>query len=93
MLKILTPALMGLMSASVALNSSAALPPKYLGVQDFKQCLGIQQIRTFSVWCLPAEKPEGCPATSWEELKALTGPDKIPDCPSGSDTATPPFAG
>ena len=65
--------------------SFAALPPKYLEVADFKQCLQGQEMGTYSAWCLPAEKLQACPVESWEKLQALTGTDKLPDCPSGAD--------
>lgn len=73
--------LIALLLACVTLASSAALPPKYLGIKDFKQCLAVQQISSYRAWCMPSEKPLSCPATSWDELKALTGNDRVPDCP------------
>ncbi|SFM93714.1 hypothetical protein SAMN05660284_00026 [Formivibrio citricus] len=82
MLKNLLPAL--IVFAAVTASSSAALPPKYLGIKDFKLCLATQEINTYRAWCMPAGKPESCPAASWEQLKALTGTDKLPDCPAGS---------
>jgi hypothetical protein len=83
MLKKSLPALLGLMFAAVTINSSAVLPPKYLGIKDFKLCLATQEINTYSAWCMPAEKPANCPTASWEQLKALSGSDKLPDCASG----------
>lgn len=77
------------MFAAVAINSSAAFPPKYLGIKDFKQCLATQKFDTYEAWCMPAKKLEGCPATSWKQLKALTGEDKLPKCPSDSNLVSP----
>ncbi len=74
---------------AIAANSSAALPPKYLGITDFKLCLATQEINTYRAWCMPAGKPEHCPATSWAQLKALTGTDKLPDCPANPNLSTP----
>lgn len=85
--------IVGLMFASVAISSSAALPPKYLGIKDFKQCLATQETNTYRSWCMPAEKQGSCPSTSWEQLKALTGIDKVPDCPSEPTVATPASSG
>jgi len=80
--------LIALLLASVTSASSAVLPPKYLAVKDFKQCLATQQINSYSAWCMPSEKPQSCPQASWDELKALTGADRVPDCPADSDLAT-----
>ena len=77
---------------AAATNSAAALPPKYLAVQDFKACLSTQQISTYRAWCMPAKKPENCPAASWAQLKALRGTDQVPACPkpkSQSQSPTP----
>jgi len=83
------PRFVGLLLASVTLGSAAALPPKYLGIKDFKLCLATQEISSYRAWCMPSEKPENCPATSWKELKALTGTDKLPDCPANSGLSGP----
>ena len=82
--------LLGLLLAAIASASAAALPPKYLAIKDFKQCLAVQEFATYRAWCLPAAKPESCPAASWAELTALTGSDRIPDCPATTKPATPP---
>ena len=71
----------GLLLSSIAMNSSAVLPPKYLAIENFKLCVGSQEIDTYTALCMPAGKPENCPEASWEQLKALSGRDKIPDCP------------
>jgi hypothetical protein len=76
-------------SASIASASIAALPPKYLAIKDFKQCLAVQQFSTYRAWCLPAQQPASCPATSWQELKALAGNDRVPDCPAAADRPPP----
>lgn len=81
--------LIGLLLAAVASASFAALPPKYLGVKDFKHCLATQQSSGYRAWCLPTQQPERCPATSWQELKAHTGNDRVPDCPAAADRSPP----
>ena len=78
--------------AIVALNSAAALPPKYLGIKDFKRCLATQQIDSYRAWCIPAEKPGICPATSWDQLKALSGKDRLAECPARSNQTAPAIA-
>lgn len=89
MLKTTFSILSGMLFACVATGSTAALPPKYLGIEDFKLCLGTQDNTTYRSWCIPAEKPASCPAASWEQLRALAGADKLPDCPAGSSAAHP----
>ena len=75
--------------SATTFHASAALPPKYLGVKDFKQCLATQPIDTYRVWCMPKQKPEACPATSWNELKALDGRDRIINCSADTTAPTP----
>jgi hypothetical protein len=59
---------------------AATLPPKYLSIPQFKDCLATQQINTYRAWCMPSAKPAQCPATSWAQLNALQGKDQIPAC-------------
>jgi uncharacterized lipoprotein len=59
---------------------ASALPPKYLSVPQFKDCLNTQQISTYRAWCMPSVKPAQCPATSWSQLQALQGSDRVPAC-------------
>ena len=82
--------LSGLLLAAIATTSVAALPPKYLAVKDFKQCLSVQESGTYRAWCLPAQKPQNCPATSWAELTALTASDRVPDCPTAANLPPEP---
>lgn len=81
--------LIGLLLVAVAAVCSAALPPKYLAVEDFKRCLATQEINGYRAWCLPPEKPVDCPPPSWAELKALAGNDQLPACPVKSPAANP----
>ena len=42
-------------------NSAFAMPPSYLSVPGFENCLGIDSISTgHTVRCLPKEKPSNC---------------------------------
>jgi hypothetical protein len=76
------PIFMGLLLSIVAIESSAVPAPKYLGIESFKLCLGTQEINAASFLCMQSGKPDACPETSWEQLKALSGKDAIPDCPA-----------
>jgi hypothetical protein len=66
--------------AALALPVYAVLPPKYLSVPDFKQCLSEQNEGSYSSWCQPAKKPKACPRVSWRQLRALQGNDAVPAC-------------
>lgn len=57
-----------LASLLLPLGAQAALPPAYLSVPDFQQCLSQKQNGTFTEWCLPAQQPQGCPDDSWSAL-------------------------
>ena len=50
--------------AGVVANVFAVLPPKYLAIKDFKQCLAVKNMGTWSAWCLPQKRPDKCPADS-----------------------------
>ena len=89
MLKKPVPVVIAACSLAVAVCCFATLPPKYLEVADFQQCLAVEEVATYSTWCLPAIRPENCPVGSWEKLQALSGSDKLPDCPSGVSVASP----
>jgi hypothetical protein len=66
--------------AAIALPVYAVLPPQYLSVPDFQQCLAEQNEGSYSSWCQPAKKPKACPRTSWRQLRALQGDDAVPAC-------------
>jgi len=65
---------------TIVTSSFAVLPPKYLGIKDFDKCLADKQIDTYRAWCIPARKPNDCPKSSWKQLRALSGQDRIPRC-------------
>jgi hypothetical protein len=67
----------------------AALPPKYLAVPAFRECLAQQQVRSYTAWCLPSSRPDLCPADSWGRLNALTGIDKLPACVNPKPSESP----
>ncbi|HJD67650.1 MAG TPA: hypothetical protein LFV66_04295 [Rickettsia endosymbiont of Bembidion lapponicum] len=55
-------------------DMTEALPPKYLQVKDFKECLGTEQVSTYTQYCMPEHKPEHCPLDSWQQLVKLALP-------------------
>jgi len=73
---LLMAALMCCMMAQI----SAVLPPKYLSIKDFKQCLKTKNMGSWEALCMPAQKPTACPDGSWQQLQNLTGADKVPAC-------------
>ena len=66
--------------AALALPVYAVLPPAYLSVPDFKQCLSEQNEGSYSSWCQPTKKPKTCPRVSWRQLRALQDDDAVPVC-------------
>ncbi len=72
----------GILFFAGVLTCYAVTPPRYLETKDFKQCLNVQDFGSWQGWCLPADKPVGCPAASWEQLNMETGKDCVPRCPA-----------
>lgn len=52
-----------------------AIPPAYLTIPHFKQCLRAIKTGKDSSWCMPATRPNNCPQDSWI---ALTGINLLP---------------
>jgi hypothetical protein len=44
--------------------------PAYLYVPHFKDCLATKNVGSAQFWCVPAAKPDNCPAASWQQLVA-----------------------
>ncbi|GAA5253092.1 hypothetical protein [Candidatus Rickettsia kedanie] len=55
-------------------DMTVALPPKYLQVKDFKECLGTEQVSIHTQYCMLGHKPEHCPFDSWQQLVKLDLP-------------------
>jgi len=72
---LLLPAIL-LLSATVY----AVLPPKYLSVPNFEQCLATKNMGSWTAWCMPKTKPYSCPDASWQALNSLTGRDRMQSC-------------
>ena len=47
------------------------LPPEYLNVPGWQDCLGSKQHSSHSAVCLPSEKPEKCLQSSWDKLSRI----------------------
>ena len=71
-------------TASVRLG---ALPPGYLSVEGWANCLTHTDAidGSSSQWCLPATQPTGCTGNSWTLLAAPTV--NLPACASNEDLA------
>lgn len=61
-------------------ENNQMLPPKYLSIDGFKNCLSTQAKGSASFYCMPETKPEQCLDKAWNELNALEGSEKIPSC-------------
>ena len=44
------------------------VPPAYLGVEGFKQCLGSMEVGGAEMLCKLKERPEDCSDSAWREL-------------------------
>ncbi|KAF7640476.1 hypothetical protein Mgra_00000297 [Meloidogyne graminicola] len=55
----------------------SALPPKYLGLCNWKDCVGEKEEGTHKSLCLPETKPEACPQETWEQLIET---NELPPC-------------
>lgn len=51
-----------------------ALPPAYLSVKGFKNCLGTKNMGTWQSYCLPETKPQSCDNDAWSQLSSMTLP-------------------
>jgi len=52
----------------IILGGESSLPPAYLSVPQYRDCLGSQMEGTSSHFCLLTEKPNNCPETSFDEI-------------------------
>ena len=43
-------------------------PPAYLSVNQWKDCVDSKDMGGWNAWCKPVDKPENCPADSWDQL-------------------------
>ncbi len=74
---------LGLICSTIPLEyANAVVPPRYLSVPNFQQCLSQQSRGTYDIVCLPAARPAQCPAASWKALRRLSGDQKVPRCDS-----------
>ena len=70
------PWLCGSCHAVEMVGGKGSLPPAYLSVKGFKDCLSTQDMGGWTAYCLPDSKPESCANDSWSRLSAMT----IPKC-------------
>jgi hypothetical protein len=52
-------------------TSWALLPPQYLSVPDWKDCVGSMNVGSYNEVCLPHYRPKNCSRSSWHQLKRL----------------------
>ena len=72
--------LAGFCAALVFGDAEAALPPKYLSVPHWRQCLSQQSMGSYDIVCLPARHPAECPPSSWSALNRLDEDQRPPPC-------------
>lgn len=56
------------------------LPPAYLQIKNFKDCLSTVNRGTWKAWCLPASRPKACSAASWKQLQDSSSSDGLSSC-------------
>ncbi|MFY9656983.1 MAG: hypothetical protein WAK01_10405 [Methylocystis sp.] len=61
-------------------HAEAALPPKYLAVPNWRQCLSQQSMGSYDIVCLLAQRPAECPRSSWRALNRLDEDQRPPPC-------------
>lgn len=66
-----------LINTAFAVVPTRLLPPKYLSVSEWKACVSTKKTGSAYFVCLPKNKPNTCPVSSWEALQK--GP-LIPYC-------------
>lgn len=63
---------------------TSTLPPTYLSIDGWENCLSVQSIGTSTQYCLPSLKPSACLKLSWGSLTAENM--EISVCPSTKKT-------
>lgn len=58
----------------ITANTFAALPPKYLQVDGFQNCLKTKDMGTWQSYCIPKNKPKFCKESSWQQLQTMNLP-------------------
>lgn len=61
----------------VNMKTTQVLPPAYLQVPGFKQCLQTVDKGTWAAWCMPKTQPQGCSDSSWKALSDLKAQGKL----------------
>jgi len=79
-LRALSLVLAAFCAALVFGGAQAALPPKYLSVPHWRQCSSQQSMGSYNAVCLPAQRPAGCPQSSWRALNQLDEDQRLPLC-------------
>ena len=62
--------------------------PFYLSVDGFKDCLGTMTAGTSTMWCMPADMPNGCKSKSWESLSSSANA-AMTSCPEPKEPKDP----
>ncbi len=66
-----------LTTKDVNMKTTQVLPPAYLQVPGFKQCLQTVDKGTWTAWCMPKTQPQGCNNASWKALSDLKVQGKL----------------
>ena len=61
----------------VNMKTTQVLPPAYLQVPNYKQCLQTVDKGTWTAWCMPKTQPQGCSDDNWKALVDLKTQGKL----------------
>ncbi len=61
----------------VQMKIATVLPPAYLQVEGYNQCLQTQNEGTWTAWCIPKVQPKSCSDDSWKALLKLKVQGKL----------------
>ena len=75
-------------SNQISIVTGGALPPKFLSVPSFQQCLGQTSVSTYTSWCMPNKKPDSCPDESWNQLQQINNEQKFIPCEKQNTIST-----
>jgi hypothetical protein len=53
----------------IKIGGNKVLPPSYLGIHGFKNCLSTKNMGSWQSYCIPNAKPQNCEQNSWNSLK------------------------
>jgi hypothetical protein len=66
-------------------ENKGSIPPTYLSIDGYKNCLSTIKKESSESWCLPENQPTECAGASWHQLKLNDG--SLPYCTKNAEYA------